>query len=222
MSSTDSPGADDAAVVRPLGRVARKQQRNRDALVAAGLAVMSEKGVAAAKMTEIAERADVAAGTVYNYFRSKDELAVAVLEDLMRRLAIRIETVTDTFDDPAQVFAFGVRTVLDTAIGDRRWKELLSRSEVIADAIFRTMGPFAIRDLRNAAAVGRLDCDDPELVWRMATHAIVGVALAVTAGQVDGDVVEDAVVRLLGMAGMAPDPARELAARPRPALPPEE
>ena len=107
----------------PVGRVARRQQRNRTALIRAARAVMAEKGIDAATMLEIAERADVGAGTVYNYFKSKDDLAVAVLEAMMHDLAIRIEKVTDTFDDPAQVYAFGVRTVLDTATHDPRWRQ---------------------------------------------------------------------------------------------------
>ena len=55
------------------GRVALRQERNREALVQAGYRVMSEKGIDAATMQEIAERADVGAGTVYSYFKSKDE-----------------------------------------------------------------------------------------------------------------------------------------------------
>ena len=61
------------------GRVAQRQERNREALVQAGYSVMSEKGIDAATMQEIAERADVGAGTVYSYFKSKDELAVSVI-----------------------------------------------------------------------------------------------------------------------------------------------
>ena len=72
------------------GRVARRQRRNRTALIEAAREIMSEKGVDSATMLEIAERADVGAGTVYNYFKSKDELAIAVLEDLMHDLALRI------------------------------------------------------------------------------------------------------------------------------------
>jgi hypothetical protein len=79
----------------------------------------------------------------------KDELAIVVMERVMHNLALRIEAVTDTFADPAQVYAFGVRTPIE-ATGDIRWKQLLNRAEVVADAMFRCMGPFAIRDLENA------------------------------------------------------------------------
>src|SRR5687767_9372770 len=46
----------------------------REGLHAAAEAVFAEKGFAATKMTDIAERAGVAEGTLYNYFPSKEEI----------------------------------------------------------------------------------------------------------------------------------------------------
>lgn len=201
------------------GRVARRRKRNHEALIVAGQAVMAEKGIDAATMLEIAELADVGAGTIYSYFKSKDDLAIAVLERLMHELALRIEKVTDTFDDPAQVYAYGIRTVIDTATGDLRWRQLLYRSEVIANAMFGQMGPFAIRDLENATKAGRFKVDDAQLCWKMATHAIVGVALAVTTNELPASVIDETVVRLLCMTGIGRAEAIDLAARERPPLP---
>lgn len=207
---------------KPKGRVAERQRRNREALVDAGYRVISEKGIDAATMQEIADLADVGAGTVYSYFKSKDELAIAVMERVMHNLALRIEAVTDTFSDPAQVYAFGVRTVIEAATGDIRWKQLLNRAEVIADAMFRCMGPFAIRDLENATKAGRFKVADAPLTWKMATYSIVGVSLAVTRGDLPHSVIQETVVRLLCATGIGEAEAIELAARPRPALPREQ
>lgn len=203
----------------PTGRVARRQLRNREALIAAASAVMSEKGVDGATMLEIAEIADLGAGTIYNYFKSKEELAIAVLEDMMHGLAIRIEEATQNFEDPAQVYAYGIRTVLETATTDVRWKQLLNRSEVIADALFRRIGPFAIRDLRKAADAGRMKISNAELIWRLTSPAIVGISLSITRGEVSVDSIDQVVVRLLCMTGLSVDGAIELAGRQRPPLP---
>lgn len=211
---------ENASITVPEGRVIRRQRRNRDALIAAARAIMTDKGVEAATMLEIAEAADVGAGTVYNYFRSKDELAIAVLETLMHELALRIQDVTDTFDDPAQVYAYGIRAVLDTATNDVRWAQMLHRSEVIADAMFRMMGPFAIRDLRLASQAGRFEVSNAELVWRLTTHALIGASLAITSGQLPPSACDQVIVRLLCMTGIGANAAVELAARPRPTLPP--
>jgi AcrR family transcriptional regulator len=202
-------------------RVERRQRRNREALIEAGYQVMSTKGIDAATMQEIAELADVGAGTIYNYFHSKDDLAIAVLEKVMHRLALRIEAVTNTFTDPAQVYAFGVRTVMRATTEDARWRRLLNRAEVIAEAIFRVMGPFAIRDLQNARSAGRYCFESPELVFRLASHAIIGYGLAVVNGHIGSEFIDEAVVDVLCMAGVDRQIAWELARRPAPQLPPE-
>jgi AcrR family transcriptional regulator len=199
----------------------RRKRRNRQALIEAGYEVMAKKGIDAATMLEIAELADVGAGTAYNYFASKDELAICVMEQVMDRLAQRIEAVTNTFTDPAQVYAFGIRNVMKAATTDQRWRWLLRRSEVIAGAMFRVMGPYAIRDIRQAVAAGRYQVEDPELAWRQATHAIVGFSLAVCDKNVSPGKLDEAVVNLLGMVGVRRDEAWDLARRPCPEIPGE-
>jgi AcrR family transcriptional regulator len=218
MAETKPETTMKSIVGEPLGRVARRRQKNREALLSAASVVMSEKGLDGATMLEIAERADVGAGTIYNYFKSKDELAIAVLEEMMHSLALRIEQTTKGFTDPAQVYAFGIRTVLETATNDVRWKQLLNRSEVIADALFMRMGPFAIRDLRRAADAGRFKIPNAELVWRLTTHAIVGMSLAMTTGTVPLESTDQIIIRLLCMTGIGAESAIELAMRPGPAL----
>ncbi len=208
-------------VERSKSRIERRKHRNRQALIEAGYAVMAQKGIDAATMAEIAELADVGAGTMYNYFESKDELAVAVLELVMHRLAQRIEAVTNSFTDPAQVYAFCIRNVMNAATTDPRWRWLLHRSEVIADAMYRVMGPYAIRDIRNAVVSGRYRVEDAELAWRQATHAIIGFSLAVCDNRLPSGKIDEAVVNLLGMVGVNRDEAWEIARRSCPELPPE-
>jgi AcrR family transcriptional regulator len=203
------------------GRVALRQERNREALVLAGYKMMSKKGIDAATMQEIAEHADVGAGTVYSYFKNKDELAVAVLERVMLNLALRIEAVTDDFTDPAQVYAFGVRQVIDAATGDLRWKQLLHRAEVIANAMFNSMGPFAIRDLEKATLAGRFKIADARITFKLASYAIIGASLAITQGILPISAKDEIIVRLLCMNGIGEAEALDLARRPCPVLPPE-
>lgn len=199
----------------------RKKERNREALIVAGYEVMSANGIDAATMSEIAELADVGSGTIYNYFASKDDLAVAVLERVMHRLAERIEFVTDTFDDPGLVYAFGIRSVMCATIEDKRWQQLLKRAEVMADAMFRIMGPYAIRDIEAARVRGRYVVRNPELVWRMTTHAIVGFGLEVSHGSMTMAMLDESVIALLGMVGVSPDEGSKIVNRKWPQLPSE-
>ena len=173
---------------------------------------MAQKGIDAATMSEIAELADVGAGTVCNYFASKDELAISVMEQVMERLAQRIEAVTNSFSDPGQVYAFGIRIVMKAAISDQRWRWLLRRSEVIAGAI-SVMGPYAIRDIRNAVAAGRYRVEDRlGLATGHARHRRLQPRCL--RQDIPPEKIDEAVVNLLGMVGVDREEAWEIARRP--------
>jgi AcrR family transcriptional regulator len=55
---------------------------NRARILAAAVALFAERGIDA-EMREIAERAGLAVGTVYNHFPSKDDLIVAVIHEAL-------------------------------------------------------------------------------------------------------------------------------------------
>lgn len=65
------------------GRRRRKEARPSE-LTAAALALFVEKGFAATKLDDIAARAGVSKGTLYLYFKSKEELFEAVVREGMQ------------------------------------------------------------------------------------------------------------------------------------------
>lgn len=71
MSNASKPGP-------PRRR--RKEERPSE-ILAAAIAVFSEKGFSAARLEDVAERAGVAKGTIYLYFATKEELFEAVVRD---------------------------------------------------------------------------------------------------------------------------------------------
>jgi hypothetical protein len=144
-----------------------------------------------------------------------------VMDPVMNRLSQRIEAVTNGFADPAQVYAFGIRNVMIAATIDHRWRWVLRRPEAVARAMYRVMGPYAIRDIRNAASAGRYRAEDPELAWRQASHVIAGFSIAVSDKTISPGRMDEAVVNLLGMVGVRRGEAWEIARRPCPALPAE-
>jgi len=208
-------------VVEPENRSERRRRRNRQALIEAAYAVISAKGVDAATIQDISDRADVGLGTIYNYFESKEALVVAVMDQVMDHMAQRIQIVTDTFSDPAQVYAYGVRTVMDAATADPLWRWLTQRPDVLADAMIRCFGPYAVRDIEKAVAAGRYHVEDAELTWHQAAWAIVGASIAIADGRLAVSKLTDAVVNLLRMVGVGPEDAWDIARRPRPPLPSE-
>jgi AcrR family transcriptional regulator len=62
------------------GRRDRNKQRTRDRIVAAALALFQSKGFEATTTRAIARRARVAEGTVFNYFETKEDIALHFLD----------------------------------------------------------------------------------------------------------------------------------------------
>ena len=63
----------------------------RPRLVKAATAVFAQKGYASTRVAEIAERAGVGKGTVYEYFSSKEELLFAVFESINQDISSRMD-----------------------------------------------------------------------------------------------------------------------------------
>ena len=61
--------------------MARKKEETRSRILNAALDAFEEKGYAASTMEEIAERAGVAKGTLYNYFDGKEALLSGLAEE---------------------------------------------------------------------------------------------------------------------------------------------
>jgi AcrR family transcriptional regulator len=67
----------------------------RPLLVAAAAEVFAQKGYASTRVADIADRAKVGKGTVYEYFASKEELLFAVFESINEDVALRMNAVLE-------------------------------------------------------------------------------------------------------------------------------
>jgi TetR/AcrR family transcriptional regulator, cholesterol catabolism regulator len=96
-------------LARPLTRA---QQARRQRVIDAAMSLGLDGGYDAVQMRDVAARADVAMGTVYRYFTSKDHLLAATLVYWVEQLAVRIEQHPPQGDQPAD----RVLEVLDRAL----------------------------------------------------------------------------------------------------------
>src|SRR5436190_6689625 len=88
--------------VQASGRRARPETGpgpKRDAILRAAIDVFADRGFFNAQVADVARAAGVAAGTVYLYFRGKDDLLVSIFERTMRDALARVrDAVADTTD----------------------------------------------------------------------------------------------------------------------------
>src|SRR5437762_14088944 len=92
----------------PLHAVARKpkpdpsQGPKRDAILRAATDVFAGSGYFNAQVADVARAAGVAAGTVYLYFRSKDDLLVSIFERSMREALAEGRAMAAAVRDPRE------------------------------------------------------------------------------------------------------------------------
>jgi AcrR family transcriptional regulator len=195
----------------------RRRARTERSLTAAARELIAEDGVARLRIGAITERADVAVGSFYNYFDSKESVVEAVVTEAIGRLAVALAEVMDSLDDPAEAVSVSNRRFIRLANQDPELAHLLVNLES-ADARFEAMVmPQARAALERGIAAGRFDVPDVGV----ALTSTVGGALAVMRAIVEGRLPPDADVPqtegLLRSLGLDRDQAREIARRPLPA-----
>ena len=115
---------------RPVPRtLTRAQQARRQRVVDAAMALGLDGGYEAVQMRDVAARADVAMGTVYRYFTSKDHLLAAALVHWVEQLDSRLAQL------PAQGDSAAVRVidVLDRAL------RAMGRQPQLVGAVFTAL-----------------------------------------------------------------------------------
>ena len=86
------------AAIHGVNRNAEKYQRILDAAVA----VFAEKGFFISRISDIADRADVADGTVYLYFKSKEEILMTAINTAFDAFMSQARTELEKLPDPAE------------------------------------------------------------------------------------------------------------------------
>ncbi len=81
---------------------AAKTSDKRERILDAAELVFAKSGFFHARVAEIAKTAGVADGTIYLYFKSKDEVLTSIFEAALERLSTGARTVLADIDDPRE------------------------------------------------------------------------------------------------------------------------
>jgi AcrR family transcriptional regulator len=79
-------------------RKEREKERRRQQIMVAAKRVFSESGFNKATMEDIAQEAELSPGTLYLYFKNKEELYASLSLRILQYLLIRVEHVNDEKD----------------------------------------------------------------------------------------------------------------------------
>jgi AcrR family transcriptional regulator len=83
---------------RTVSRWRRRKEARPDEILAAALASFAERGFAATRLEDVAARAGISKGTLYLYFKGKEELFEAVVRATLVPNLERLEVLTASFE----------------------------------------------------------------------------------------------------------------------------
>ncbi len=86
-----------------------KSEDKHQRIINAALKVFAKKGFYNSRVSEIAKEAEVADGTIYLYFKNKDDILISVFETEMKKMIINMKKELSTCHDPVEkirIFAF--------------------------------------------------------------------------------------------------------------------
>jgi len=157
----------------------KKRRRRKDArpaeIIAAAMRLWDERGFAATRLEDVAAGADIAKGTIYRYFPSKEALFEAALQARIVATMDRAKEMAQGFDGPTQVmlgrFFDAIRAELVDGGSSVFLRVLLSEGHRFPDLVARyenvvlSRGMSTVRSIL-AAGVARgdlrpeaVDCD---------------------------------------------------------------
>jgi AcrR family transcriptional regulator len=114
------------------GSSAQRERRRR--ILDATLALASKGGYDAVQMRSVAERADVALGTLYRYFPSKIHLLVSALARELERTQDRIDRAMLRGDTPYDRLMLMIAGITKALQRDPQLTEAMTRAFMFADA----------------------------------------------------------------------------------------
>ncbi len=164
---------------RRTERVVRRLAAREQAILDAARALAIEHGMAAVHVAAVAERAGIAAGTVYRYFSSKSDL----IADLITSVAVReleaMRQAADAAPGPLSALAASIATFAARALDQRKlaWAAIAEPVDLEIDALrldFRqSLAAELEARIRAAIAGGGL----PDQDARVSAPAVIGALM---------------------------------------------
>jgi AcrR family transcriptional regulator len=202
----------------PPTRNQRRRAETRARLLAAARKLFAAQGFEPTTIRDIAGDADTALGSFYNYFRTKDEVLAALMEETLAEQLTLLERRRRHVDDVAECVSIAHRHLLAAVNEDNEWGWLLVRLDVTHEIIEHVFMASAMGDLRKGIEAGRFDVANPDVALQASGGALHGVMHAALRGLLSADYDSAHAEGILRSFGIAQAEAREIARRPLPEL----
>jgi AcrR family transcriptional regulator len=211
MHSSTPPS--EAVAPESLTRGHKKRERTRRGLVDAALRLVARKEVGEIALLEVAAEAAVSNGTIYNYFRTRDEVLEAVGIAMAAEFSDAISALSTDVHCGAQRLSIGVRMFVCRAADDHPWANALLRIIHFDQAMRSRLAEHVLGDLREGLRAGTLD---EEIALDMVVSCTTGAMRSVIEGRAVADHDLKVAEIILKALGVTPARAKRIASKPLP------
>lgn len=204
---------------RRTENVVRRLAARHAAIIAAAHAAASEGGMAVVQIAQVAQRAGIAAGTVYRYFPGKTDLVAALLAEIAAREVGAVRKAATAAPGPLSALAAAIMTFATRALRERRLFFAAIAEPVDAEldaarlSFRRSLAEEFSGLIATASAGGHLPAQDTALsgpaLLGLVVEALIGPLAPDTAGR-ERDVVQALTLFALRALGVADARARGL------------
>jgi AcrR family transcriptional regulator len=193
---------------------AARRERMRARLIESALLVFTRHDIEAGAIDKVIKAAGVSRGTFYNYFRTNEELFVAVATEVSNELLRIVDPIVQQEADPAARVACGIRLVIELARNNPILAEFLVRGGPSALRYGSLVTEVVPRDLELGMASGRFSVGDMRLAFDLLLGPVNLAFHTVLTENVSKDYASSLAQGVLQSLGVARAEARRLCARP--------
>src|SRR5947207_2547849 len=124
-------------VYRRTEKVVQRLALRHAKIIDSASAIAAEGGMGAVQIAPVAERAGIAAGTVYRYFPSKTDLVAALVAAVSEREIGAVRRAADGAPGPLSALAAAIATLAARALARRRlaWALIAEPVDAETDAV---------------------------------------------------------------------------------------
>ncbi|WP_029919954.1 TetR/AcrR family transcriptional regulator [Nevskia soli] len=187
----------------------------------AALRLFAEKGTSEVSVSDLAEAAGVARGTIYNNLDSTDHLFESVASQLADEMNRRVVSSYGGIEDSAQRLAIGIRLYVRRAHEEPHWGRFLTHFSFRSESLVAFWKGPVVQDVALGFEQRRYTIRPDQV--HGAVGLIAGTTLSAILLVLEGlrtwrDAGTDATELVLRGLGVAPDEARRLATAELPPL----
>jgi TetR/AcrR family fatty acid metabolism transcriptional regulator len=104
----------------------QKSDATRQSILDSATKVFAQTGFYKSKAIEIAQKANVAVGTIYNYFKNKDDILISIFNERLGDLNQSVQKAMESTDQPEEKLSIILESIISALEEDRELAEVIT------------------------------------------------------------------------------------------------